>query len=87
MNDNDEIRYIRLPEVRRRVALGTTKIYEMIKAGEFPAQVQLGARAVAWVESDITEWCRQRLQAARQRNQPQADQGGQPTTASSRAAA
>ena len=31
-------------------------IYRLIRAGEFPQAVKLGKRAVAWRESDISEW-------------------------------
>lgn len=62
---NDEIEFIRLPEVKRLVGFGTTKIYEMASQGEFPKQVQLGARSVAWVKSEVLQWNRDKLAASR----------------------
>lgn len=50
------IEYIRLAEVKKIVGLGTTKIYAMIEAGDFPAQVSLGGRAVAWVRHEVEGW-------------------------------
>lgn len=31
-------------------------IYEMIRRGDFPRQVQLGRRAVGWIADDVVEW-------------------------------
>lgn len=47
---------LRLPQVKARVGLGHTNIYNRIKAGTFPAPVSLGARAVGWLSTDIDEW-------------------------------
>lgn len=49
-------RIIRLPEVKRRVGLSRSSIYEYIQKGMFPKQVPLGARAVGWFETDIDLW-------------------------------
>ncbi|MBT9570044.1 MAG: AlpA family phage regulatory protein [Pseudomonas umsongensis] len=62
---NDEIEFIRLPEVKRLVGFGTTKIYEMANQGLFPKQVQLGARSVAWVKSEVLQWNRDKLAESR----------------------
>jgi prophage regulatory protein len=40
-------RFLRLPAVMELVGIKRTVIYERIKAGTFPAPVQIGARAVA----------------------------------------
>ncbi|MEQ9916561.1 AlpA family transcriptional regulator [Pectobacterium aroidearum] len=53
---NKQHRLIRLPEVKRRTGFGKTWIYELIKAGRFPSQVKTGARAVAFIESEIDAW-------------------------------
>ena len=58
-----DAKIIRLPQVKEMVGLGTTKVYEMIKNGEFPKQVKLG-RASGWIESEIKAWIDER---ARQR--------------------
>ncbi|MEI7306198.1 helix-turn-helix transcriptional regulator [Pectobacterium atrosepticum] len=47
---------IRLPEVIRRTGFGKTWIYELIKAGRFPAQIKTGMRAIAFIESEVDEW-------------------------------
>lgn len=48
--------FLRLPAVISMVGIGRTVIYERIKAGTFPAPVQIGARAVAWDASEIASW-------------------------------
>lgn len=50
-------RFIKLPKVKEYTSLSTASIYRRIAAGTFPAQVNLGERAVAWVESEILSWC------------------------------
>lgn len=49
-------RIIRLPEVKRRVGLSRSSIYDYIQKGMFPKQISLGARAVGWLEADIDLW-------------------------------
>jgi len=66
-NDQQEapVEFIRLPEVKKLVGLGTTKIYTMAGQGLFPKQVPLGGRAVAWVKSEVLQWNNAQLAAAR----------------------
>ena len=49
-------RLLRLCEVTRLVGLQATAIYDRIKRDQFPKQVLLGERAVAWRESEIAAW-------------------------------
>ena len=57
------MRFLRLPEVIQISGYRRTTIYEMIKAGDFPAPVHLGPRAVAWVESEVEAWMQERIDA------------------------
>jgi prophage regulatory protein len=52
------LRLLRLAEVRARVPLSKTAIYDLMAAGEFPKPVKLGVRtrAVAWVADDIEKY-------------------------------
>lgn len=52
---------LRLPEVKRRVGLSRSEIYRRITQGQFPKQVQLGARAVGWAEDDVERWIANRI--------------------------
>jgi prophage regulatory protein len=56
---------LRLPAVRMRVGLSRSAIYLAVSRHEFPRPVQLGARAVGWLESEIEEWIRERVKQSR----------------------
>jgi prophage regulatory protein len=47
---------LRRPAVETRTGLSRSTIYDWMKRGEFPQPIKLGARLVAWKESDITAW-------------------------------
>lgn len=47
---------LRLPDVRRKVGLGTTSIYELMAADEFPRSIPLGARLVGWSANELDAW-------------------------------
>ncbi len=47
---------LRLPQVLDRVGLRTTRLYQLIGDGSFPAPIKLGARAIAFVESEVDKW-------------------------------
>lgn len=58
---NSNIRLIRLPEVKSKVGLGRTTIFELIKKNEFPKPHKIGVRAVAWDSQSISEWIESRM--------------------------
>jgi prophage regulatory protein len=47
---------LRLKAVLELTGLSRSSIYLQIARGTFPRQVSLGARAVGWLESDISAW-------------------------------
>jgi prophage regulatory protein len=51
-----EVRLLRRPEVETRTGLSRSTLYDWMKRGKFPQPVKLGARLVAWKESDVTTW-------------------------------
>ncbi len=55
----------RLPEVLKQTGLSRSTIYEMIGRGEFPRQINLGARAVGWVADDVLAWLDAKIQDAK----------------------
>jgi len=57
------MRFLRLAEVRNRVGYGRATIYRLMAVGQFPRSYSLGARAVAWLESDIDAWIETRVKA------------------------
>lgn len=49
-------RLLRRPEVEARVGLSRSTLYQWMADGKFPKPVALGARLVAWRESEIDQW-------------------------------
>jgi prophage regulatory protein len=58
-------RLLRLTGVQRRVPLSRSMIYLKISRGEFPQPIDLGARAVAWLESEIDSWIESQIAKGR----------------------
>jgi prophage regulatory protein len=57
--------FLRLKDVIRRTTYSRTRIYELINLRQFPGPIHLGARAVAWLESDVNDWMEARINASR----------------------
>lgn len=55
---------LRLPEVRARTARSRSSIYQDVKNGSFPPPINIGPRAVAWLESTIDSWIAARIAAS-----------------------
>ena len=58
-------RILRLPEVINRVGLKRAAIYLYVGRGEFPKQINLGPRAVGWVEHEVDAWVAARIEVTR----------------------
>ncbi|WP_340616583.1 helix-turn-helix transcriptional regulator [Xenorhabdus entomophaga] len=56
---------IRLPEVQRRTGYSKAWIYKLISDGEFPKQVKIGPRSIAFIEAEIDNWIVQRIAESR----------------------
>ncbi|MFL4422747.1 AlpA family transcriptional regulator [Serratia marcescens] len=56
---------IRLPEVQRRVGYGKAWVYKLIAQNRFPKPVKIGARSIAFIESEVDEWINQRIAESR----------------------
>ncbi|HAW3884816.1 AlpA family transcriptional regulator [Enterobacter asburiae] len=54
---------IRLSEVQKRTGYSKAWIYRLLKENRFPQSVKIGARAIAFVESEVDDWIRQRIEA------------------------
>ena len=65
-NKEKHPKLIRLPEVMNRTGFGKTWLYELIKAGRFPAQIKIGIRAIAFIESEVDESIEQAITASRE---------------------
>jgi prophage regulatory protein len=54
-------RFLRLPAILEITGLNRATIYEMIERGDFPRPCKIGARAIAWPESDLEDWVNAKL--------------------------
>ncbi len=64
-----QVRFLRLPEVLARTGLSRSTVYVRLDEGRFPRPVSLGGRAVGWIESEVDEWIRERIDESRVRDQ------------------
>ena len=56
---------LRRRQVEARTGLARSTIYQYIKDGAFPRPVQLGLRAVGWLESEVSAWIAGRVKIRR----------------------
>ena len=49
-----------MKQVQRLIPLSNTQIYRLMASGQFPRQVRIGLRRVAWRHRDITAWIAER---------------------------
>lgn len=56
-------RFIRIGDVSSMVGLGKTTIYKYVSNNAFPAPVAIGGNRVAWLESEVLNWMRERVAA------------------------
>ncbi len=56
---------LRLRGVLARTGMSRSMVYDLMVKKQFPAPINLGARAVGWVESEIDTWIVERVKASR----------------------
>lgn len=59
-------RCITLKEVEHITSVRKPTIYRLIRAGRFPAQIQVSGNRVGWLASEIQDWIEARVE---ERNQ------------------
>ena len=50
-------------EVQARVRISRSRIYVLMRSGEFPLPIRIGRRAVRWDETELEEWLDMRPKA------------------------
>ncbi|EAW5145012.1 TPA: helix-turn-helix transcriptional regulator [Salmonella enterica subsp. enterica serovar Bovismorbificans] len=60
---NQHERFLRLPEVMHLCGLSRSTIYDLISRDEFPRQIPLGGKNVAWAQSEVSAWMADRISA------------------------
>ncbi len=56
---------LRLPAVIDRTGLSRSTVYLMMSKGQFPLSISLGDRAVGWLEEDVNNWLKHKIEASR----------------------
>ena len=62
--------FIRLPKVKQLTGFGRSQIYHLIKQGKFPKQIHIGPKSVAWLDSEVSEWMKERIRLSRNDDPP-----------------
>ncbi|MBC8317786.1 MAG: AlpA family transcriptional regulator [Desulfobulbaceae bacterium] len=63
-NTNQEkLTILRRKQVENRTGLSRSTIYLRIQEGTFPRPINLGARAVGWLENEIEAWLASRIES------------------------
>lgn len=55
-NNNSNISLLRLREVISRTGIPRSTLYKMISTGNFPAQIKISTKSVAWSSVAIDQW-------------------------------
>ena len=55
---------LRLRATQDWTGLSRSTIYLMMRAGTFPKNILIGARAVGWLEADVQAWIDSRISAS-----------------------
>jgi prophage regulatory protein len=55
------MRVLRKGQVKDKSGLSFATIDRKERAGEFPARIQLGNRAIGWLEGEVDAWIEKRL--------------------------
>jgi prophage regulatory protein len=62
-NTNQEkLSVLRRKQVEKRTGLSRSTIYLRIQEGTFPRPINLGVRAVGWLENEIEAWLAARME-------------------------
>ncbi|WP_407059883.1 helix-turn-helix transcriptional regulator [Escherichia coli] len=54
-----------ISEVLKRTGYSKAWVYALMSRGQFPQSVKIGARAIAFIESEIDDWIDQRIAESR----------------------
>jgi prophage regulatory protein len=60
LNMAEQTVILRLPDLCKRIGLGRSSIYALMKRGQFPRPIRLSERAVGWRDADIEAWLQSR---------------------------
>jgi prophage regulatory protein len=55
--------FIRLPEVRQKVGMSKSFVYDLISQDKFPKPVKVSSRISCWVAAEVDQWVQERIDA------------------------
>ena len=55
--------FIRLPEVRQKVGMSKSFVYDLITQDKFPKPVKVSPRISCWVAAEVDQWVQERIDA------------------------
>jgi prophage regulatory protein len=58
----EKLSILRRKQVEKRTGLSRSTIYLRIQEGTFPRPINLGVRAVGWLENEIEDWLAARME-------------------------
>ena len=61
----EPVEFIPIREVTRMTSLSKKVVYRLMHDGQFPRQVPLSPRRVAWIRGEVADWQRLKLNAVR----------------------
>lgn len=56
------MKILRLTDVIDLTGLGRSSIYKLMAVGDFPLSVPLFNRSVGWVEQEVLDWIKKRIE-------------------------
>ena len=62
--------FLRLPKGKQLTGFGRSQIYQLVKQGKFPKQIHIGPKSVAWLDSEVSEWMKERIRLSRNDDTP-----------------
>jgi prophage regulatory protein len=67
MQKNTNQKILRLREVLSCTGMSRSMVYDLITKKQFPAPINLSARAVGWLEREVDAWIQTRIEESRGR--------------------
>lgn len=55
---------LRLPDVERVIGLSRSKIYQLVRSGDFPQPTKLGPKYSGWFASEVQQWIQEKVATA-----------------------
>ena len=61
-SEKEPMKFLRMKQVMELTGLSRTGVYLSVERGEFPQPIKLGCKAIAWVESEVNAWMKDRAE-------------------------